>query len=73
MCKSGLFKEIVDISVPHFLLYQIKAYHLSCSETLVFVAASCGDLRKQRVSMVTLVLKNYQIYGITEITNVFLL
>ena len=30
---------------------------IGCSETLVSVAASYGDLRKHRVSMVTLVLK----------------
>ena len=35
------------------IIYQIKAYHLSCSKTFVSVAASRGDLRKLHVSMAT--------------------
>ena len=29
------------------IIYQIKAYHLSCSETFVPIAASCGDPRNR--------------------------
>ena len=48
------------------IIYQIKAYYLSCSETLVSVAVSRGDLRKPHVSMATNIRLIVQIYWLIE-------
>ena len=45
------------------IIYQIKAYYLSCSETFVSVVASRGDLRKPHVSMATNIRLIIQING----------
>ena len=54
------------IGTTFSIIYQIKAYYLSYSETFVSVAASRGDLRTPHVSMATNMRLIIQINGTIE-------